>query len=130
MRGDKKKLDAPNPLIFRGAPRFESPEILQHLSEQTEITAQAWGEPSIFGVSGWIVSAPPQGYSSGYARVSEIEANGFKVVYTPNLGGGRSGHVTIVMRDPVDWDQADLLNAAFGRGGTLRDTETSTTRAP
>lgn len=102
-------------LIFRGGNRYEDADYLQRQAEATVDTAVSWGEPPLFGVSGWIVSAPPKGPGRGYALASELGARGFLVVYTPRLSGGRPGHVTILLQDPVDHDQAELFNEAFGR---------------
>jgi len=120
-RGPKKAQEEATPrepedhLIFRGGNRYEDVAYLQQQAEATVDTATRWGEPPLFGVSGWIVSAPAKGHGRGYALVSELGARGFHVVYTPNLSGGRPGHVTILLQDPVDHDQAVLLNEAFGR---------------
>ena len=128
LKARREKVKRPSPLpavperepedllIFRGGNRYEGVDYLQQQAEATVDTAMKWGEPPLFGVSGWIVSALPKGHGRGYARVSELEARGFRVIYTPNLSGGRPGHVTILLEDPVDEDQAQLLNEAFGRG--------------
>ena len=95
--------------------RYETADFLQRSAEQAWATSDAitQGEGAVFGVSGWIVAAPADPFPQGFARVSRLASFGFRVVPTPHLG--RRGHVTIMLEDPVNEDQAARFNEAFGR---------------
>ena len=100
-------------MVCHGASRFEDAEFLQRSAEATWVNSEALGDVPLFGVSGWIVSAVEEPIPEGYARVSTLMRSGFRVVSTPHLG--RPGHVTILLDDPVNDEQAFVFNECFGR---------------
>lgn len=99
-------------VIAHHARRYEEAYALQRAAEASWANSGQFGEP-VFGVSGWIVAAPAEPFPEGFARLSTFASFGFEVVATPHLG--RRGHVTILLQDPVDEDQAQRFNEAFGR---------------
>lgn len=102
-----------DPIVCRHARGWETPDYLQASAEQTLLMCLEIKREPLFGVSGWIVVGPEDPLPEGYARLSELASQGFQVVPTPELG--RRGHVTIVLSEPVDLEQAHRLNATFGR---------------
>jgi hypothetical protein len=101
-----------DPVIAHPSSRFEEAYFLQRSAENTWQASNQFGRP-LFGVSGWIVASTTEPLPEGYARVSTLANWGFRVRWTPHLG--RRGHVTILLVDPVDDEQALRFNQSFGR---------------
>jgi hypothetical protein len=107
---DRTKNNRPDELLCRAALGYEDADTLQRAAEISALVLSRMGDDAPpFAVSAFVVPGAPR---EGVAWRSAVEAAGFEVIDTPQFG---DGHRTIVLRDPVDEEQARQFNRIFGR---------------